>query len=495
METFLIRAAQLLLSLSILVFLHELGHFGFARLFKVRVDKFYVFFNPKFSLVRWKKIRGKWQFKFFAPNVPYNERPKLDADGDEMKDARGNVIMEQIPLDELADDDWRKYPESTEWGIGWVPLGGFCKIAGMIDESMDTTSMKSEPKPWEYRSRPVWQRMFIITGGVLVNFILALAIYSAILFTWGKEYLPVESAKYGYEYSQSLLNAGFKHGDRILKINDNPVDNQSEIAEKLLIDGNRDVTVFRDGEVVELRMPKDLSQQILANGDNNMFMVRFPFVVASVAPASPAEAAKLQPRDSVVGINGESMFIFQDISKTLAQHKGETIVLDFYRNGQLQQADIALTEEGKLGVAVQSYFEILPTKKEEYGFFESIPAGINYGWETLTSYVKQFKIVFTKEGAKQLGGFGAIGSLFPPSWNWQAFWSLTAFLSIILAFMNILPIPGLDGGYLLFLIYEGITRRKPSERFMEYATMIGFFLLIALVVYANGNDIIKAIFR
>lgn len=491
METFLIRALQLVLSLSILVFIHELGHFLFARLFKVRVEKFYLFFNPKKSLVRAKKINGKWQVKFFANNVPANERPKLDSDGDIVADAKGQTVFEPIPLEELDDTDWRKYPESTEWGIGWVPLGGYCKIAGMIDESMDTTQMAQEPQPWEYRSRPAWQRLPIITGGVLFNFILAIIIYIGILFTNGKEYFPIENAKYGLEYSQLMQENGFRNGDKILAINNEPAKDRADIVERILVDGKRDVTVLRGNETIQVVLPADFSQQVLSANDNNLFSVRQPFVIYDVMAGTPAAKANMQAGDSIVGINGQNMFIFQDIAKELDNFKNSTIDLDFVREGKAMTTRLELGGDGKLGVSVMPFVAFFPVEHIKYGFFQSIPAGFQFGWETLTSYVKQFKLVFTKEGAKSLGGFGTIGQLFPKKWDWNTFWFMTAFLSIILAFMNILPIPALDGGHVVFLLYEMITRRKPSEKFMEYAQTVGILILFLLVLYANANDIIK----
>lgn len=493
MEAFLIKAAQLLLSLSILVFLHELGHFAFARLFKTRVDKFYLFFNWKISLVRAKKVNGKWQVKFLAPNVPYNERPKVDEDGYPLRNANGERVMEPIPLNELPDDDWRKYPDQTEWGIGWIPLGGYCKIAGMVDESMDTTQMQQEPQSWEYRSKPIWQRMFIISGGVLVNFLLALVIYSAVLFTWGKEYMPLENAKYGLEFSQTLLASGFENGDNIVAINGEPVERSADVIQKILIEGKQNVDIVRNGETLSLKLPGNLDQTILASGETNFISIRYPFVLGQVADDSPAQKAGLQKEDSIVGINGKSTFIFQEIARELDANKGQTVSIEYVRDGITQTASVQLSEDGKLGVGLVPYFELMPTKVVKYAFFESIPAGINLGVETLSNYVKQFRIIFSKEGAKQLGGFGTIGSLFAPVWDWHSFWTMTAFLSIILAFMNFLPIPALDGGHFVFLLYEAIVRRKPSEKFMEYAQMIGFFLLIGLVLFANGNDIFRAI--
>lgn len=495
MESFLIRALQLVLSLSILVVLHEFGHFAFARLFKVRVEKFYMFFNPNFSLIRAKKINGEWKVKLFSKNVPANERPKLRADGDPVLDSKGKQVMEQIPVSELAEGDWRKYPENTEWGIGWLPLGGYCSISGMVDETKDITQMAAEPQPWEYRSRSVWQRLPIIVGGVLVNFILALVIYSAVLFTWGKEYLPLANAKYGLQFSQTMLDNGFKNGDKIIKIDGQPVVQRANIIEKLLIDGNQNVVVSRDNKLVDLQLPSDFSQKILAAQEIDFVSERFPFVIDAVAAGSPAEKAKLQSGDSIVGVNGKQLFIFQDIASEFDVLRNTQAEISYVRKGQLMKSKVQLTADGKLGVGPVSPYKFMQTKRVEYGFLASIPAGIDFGLGTLKSYVKQIKLVFTKEGSKQLGGFGSIGKLFPKMWDWQVFWQMTAFLSIILAFMNFMPIPGLDGGYVLYLIYEMVTGKKPSDKFLEYAQTTGMFLLFALLIYANGNDLFKAIFK
>jgi len=409
--------------------------------------------------------------------------------------AKGKTIYEPIPLEELADDDWRKYPESTEWGIGWLPLGGYCKIAGMIDESMDTTQLQQEPQPWEYRSKPVWQRLPIIIGGVLVNFILAMVIYSAVLYTWGQEYLPFKNATYGLNFSQTLINNGFKNGDNIISIDGVPVEQRSDVIENILIDGKQNVTIMRDGQTVDLKLPEKFAQKILAAEEVDLISVRYPFVIEEVAAGSAAEDAKLQKGDSIVGINGKQLSIFQDIAAELNTSKNSQIQLSFYRSGQLMQSQLQVNENGKLGVGLKSPYEFFQTKKIEYGFFESIPAGISLGWETLSSYVKQFKLIFSKEGAKQLGGFGSIGKMFPKFWDWQIFWSMTALLSIILAFMNFLPIPALDGGYVLFLLYEMITGKKPNDKFLEYAQTAGFILLFSLLIFANGNDIFRALFK
>jgi regulator of sigma E protease len=495
METFLIRALQLILSLSILVFLHEFGHFFFARLFKVRVEKFYMFFNPNFSLIRAKKINGKWQVRIFARNVPANERQRKNAEGDLMVDSKGKPVMEPIPLNELPAGDWRAYPETTEWGIGWLPLGGYCKIAGMIDESMDKTQMALPPQKWEYRSRPVWHRLPIIVGGVLVNFILAMVIYAAILFTWGQEYLPFENARFGFQFSETLLKNGFENGDKIISIDGEPVEQNADFVEKILVDRKRNIVVERDSQTVSILLPEKFDQIILKSGDTDFITPRYPFVVEEVQPGSPAEKAALQSGDSVVSVNGKRMTVYQDIAEELNASAEMEIAVGVVRNGTEKTLMLTLTEDAKMGVNLRSPFQYFDTRRTEYGFLEAIPAGISLGWETLVKYVKQFKLVFTKEGSKQVGGFGSIGKMFPKVWDWQIFWSMTALLSVILAFMNFLPIPALDGGHVMFLMYEMITGRKPGDKFMEYAQTAGMVFLLALLLFANGNDIIKAFFK
>ena len=494
METILIKALQLVLSLSILVFVHELGHFGFARLFKVRVNKFYLFFNPNFSIFRAKKINGKWQFRFFAKNLPDHVRQSVDDFGVPRTDKKGNPIMEPAPLSELADDDWRKHPETTEWGIGWVPLGGYCAIDGMADETTDASMLSAEVKPWEFRAKPAWQRMFIIAGGVLMNFITAAIIYAMMLYTWGKEYIPMENAYLGYDYCQTALNNGFQNGDRIITIDGDTIEQQQEFISKAVIEGKQNVVILRNGEEVNITLPEDFGEQILSANEKGLLQIRIPFVIGQVAEGTPAQTAGLQSNDSIIGINDKHLVAYSDIVRELDTLKGQTITVGFVRNDSTMQLPLTLSDEGKMGVQIDPnltrYFK---TQKIEYGFFESFPAGIKQGWEGLVNYVKQFRLVFTKAGAQSVGGFVAIGNMFPSTWDWSIFWSFTAFISIALAFMNFLPIPVLDGGYFLMLIYEMITGRKPSDRFMEIASNIGMFLLLALLIFANGNDIIKLI--
>ena len=495
MSTFLIRALQLLVSLSFLVIIHELGHFTFARIFGVRVEKFYMFFNPRFSLVRLKKINGRWRVRFFAPNVEPTVVARTDEYGEPMLDKKGHPLfrpMTQAELDALPEDDWRRYPDSTEWGIGWIPLGGYCAIAGMVDETKGPDDLPSEPQPWEYRAKPTWQRLPIIIGGVLVNFIAALIIYSAVLFTWGKEYVPLDELKYGLQFSQVMTDQGFEQGDKLLSIGDRQPKTTSDVVNWLVVDGVREVTVLRGEDTVRLIMPEHFDQNVLAAGGTPLVAYRYPFVIDSVMTNSPAAKAQLMAGDSIIGVGQDPLWAFQDISAALQSYACDSVDITFVRCGEVMHTSAYLGDEAKLGVfTVYPYDRYIPVETEQYGFWASIPAGAKYGWNVLVSYVKQMKLVFTKEGSKSLGGFGAIGSLFPPIWDWQSFWMLTAFLSIILAFMNIIPIPGLDGGHTLFLLWEMITGKKPSDRFLEIVNTIGFWFLLLLVIYANLNDILK----
>jgi regulator of sigma E protease len=442
METFLIRALQLILSLSILVLVHEFGHFIFARIFKVRVEKFYLFFDPWFSL-----------FKFKPKN------------------------------------------SETEYGIGWLPLGGYCKISGMIDESMDKEAMAQPAKPYEFRSKPAGQRLMIMIAGVLFNFLLALFIYSMVLYTWGETYLPLKNMKHGMYYSEAFQEVGFRDGDILLKANNEELDRLDQSSFRKVVKASN-VTVLRDGVETVIPIPEDMMQRFMREGKGFASPDRVPMVVKKLSEKdSPAATAGLQPGDSIVSINGQATPLFEDVAKMLDQNKGKDITLGFYRGGMEQSVVIQPDTAGKIGVYLMSKTDLYPTVTRTYGFFESFPAGVRLGINTLKGYVNDMKYVFTKEGASSLGGFGTIGSIFPTVWDWQVFWMQTAFLSIILAFMNILPIPALDGGHVMFLLYEVIARRKPSDKFLEYAQITGMFLLFALLIYANGNDIFRFFFK
>lgn len=444
METFLVKALQLILSLSILVLVHEFGHFIFARIFKVRVEKFYLFFDPWFSIFKLK---------------PKNS--------------------------------------DTEYGVGWLPLGGYCKISGMIDESMDKEAMAQPPKPYEFRSKPAGQRLMIMVAGVLFNFLLALFIYSMVLFTWGDTFLPLKNVKAGMDYSETFHNVGFRDGDILLKADDTELERFGEDCFRHVLNAQT-VTVLRDGVETVIPIPEDMAQRVMRE-KKGFASYRFPMVVRELGETenggSPAAIAGLQPGDSIVSINGIVTPSFYEVGEVLAQNKDQDVLVGFYRGGVPQTLTLHTDTAGKMGVYSVSPFDIYQTVTRKYGFFESFPAGVMLGVNTLKGYVSDMKYVFTKEGASSLGGFGTIGSLFPAEWDWQTFWMKTAFLSIILAFMNILPIPALDGGHVMFLLYEVIARRKPSDKFLEYAQITGMVLLFALLIYANGNDIFRFFFK
>lgn len=444
METFLIRALQLVMSLSLLVIIHEGGHFLFARLFKTRVEKFCLFFDPWFTL-----------FKFKPKN------------------------------------------SETEYGIGWLPLGGYVKIAGMIDESMDTEQMKQPMKPWEFRAKPAWQRLLIMVGGVLFNFLLALFIYSMILFTWGDEYIPVQKAPLGMDFNETAKAIGFRDGDILISADGVAFERYDGDLLTSIVDA-RQVSVLRDGKSVSVYIPEDMMNRLLT--DSVRFAsFRYPFVVDSVSAGRPAALAGLQSGDSITALDGKTIAYF-DFKEEMTRRKkagdaSHDLTLTYVRNGITDTLTLATDANYEIGVIARAATnKLLPVVRKEYSFLSSFPAGISLGVKTLKGYVGQMKYLFSKEGAKQLGGFGTIGSIFPATWNWHQFWYMTAFLSIILAFMNILPIPALDGGHVLFLIYEIVARRKPSDKFMERAQMVGMFLLFGLLLWANFNDILRYFF-
>jgi len=432
----IIKASQFLLSLSLLIIAHELGHYLFAKLFKTRVEKFYLFFDPWFSLFKIKK-------------------------------------------------------GETEYGIGWIPLGGYVKISGMIDESMDREQMKQPPQPWEFRSKNVWQRLLIMVGGVVVNFIMALFIFAMILFIWGQEYVPVKNAVYGFEFCETALNNGFQNGDIIIAVDGIEYETMADMVSHIVFDNAKRVTIVRDGEQMDLIMPSDLTAQFLVSNERTFALMRYPWIVDRTISGSPAQRAGLTGGDVIVAVNEIPTPTTDLFVKEIKSNVSKEIHLTILRNGVEQVMNLQVGDDGKIGVQAQRPETILQSKIITYGFWASFPAGIQLGVNTLTKYVKNMKLVFSKEGAKQLGGFIAIGNIFPATWDWSAFWSMTAFLSIILAFMNILPIPALDGGHVLFLLFEIITGRKPSDKFLEHAQIVGMVLLIGLLLFANGNDVIR----
>ncbi|MPL77513.1 putative zinc metalloprotease [bioreactor metagenome] len=426
------KIVAILLSLSLLVLIHELGHYFFAKLFKTRVEKFYLFFNPYFSILRMKKVKGKWAFSFFSRKSP---------------------------------ESFEKENENTEWGIGWIPLGGYCSVSGMSDGSHTSAKvLDSEVKPWEYRSKPAWQRLMIILGGVIMNFIGAIIIFSFILFFFGKESLPIQNASMGYDYNKVFLKNGFENGDIILSVNAKPITEMNQVVEELFLDNSFHCTVKRGDKIIKIMLPKDFSTQMNADNSSTFAIPRFPFIIDKFTTGSLAKAKGMMIGDSIVGINGVKTPTFRDFTKEISNYSNKEINLNFFRKGQEYNVLIKLDENAKIGADSRSPYLIYPTKKIEYNFFESIPEGIAQGTNSLIVYVKQFKYLFSKKDTSQLEDVDTIGSLFPSTWNWKMFWNMTAFISIILGIINILPIPTLDGGYAMSTLWEMITKRKSSDR-------------------------------
>ncbi len=442
----IIQICQLLLSLSILVILHESGHFLTAKLFKTRVEKFYLFFNPWFSLFKIKK-------------------------GD------------------------------TEYGIGWVPLGGYVKISGMIDESLDKEQLKKPPQPYEFRSKPSWQRLLIMLGGVLVNLIVGIIIYSFVLLAWGEKYLPNKNLTDGIWCIDSLAtDIGLENGDKIISVNDVQPERYSDILGELIFGGT--VKVLRNGEEQDIDIPEDFVGKLVENRKVLLIYPRIPFIIAEIPDTSINNHADLMTKDMIVGIEGIPIKYYDEYKPIIDTLKGKEITLDINRGGIVKTVEARVSDKGKfeISIAIPGFRDMeklglyeFNTKK--FTFLSAIPAGLKKAKDKLGFYIRQFKLIFNfKTGAyKGLGGFGAIGGLFPPEWEWQAFWEITAFLSLILAFMNILPIPALDGGHVTFLLFEMITGRKPGDKFLEYAQITGMIILLSILLYANGNDIARLI--
>jgi len=430
----LVQVGQLLLSLSILVVFHEMGHFAFAKLFNTRVEKFYLFFNPWFSL-----FKIKWG--------------------------------------------------ETEYGVGWLPLGGYVKISGMIDESMDKEQMKLPPQPWEFRSKPGWQRLLIMIGGVTVNFVLAFFIYVMILTVWGKQYLPTENVKYGIMVDSLGHDIGLRNGDKIVSVCNRKVDDFSRIIPELILNDPKSIQVQRGEQIIDIPVNAEQEKRIVKNSKQFIFL-RTHFVVGGFTKESPAEKAGLKVEDKIIGINDSTTTYFDEFAKLVKAFKGQNVKIKVLRGSQEKEFDVKVTAEGMIGVEraidLEKEFGL---KTVDYSFFAAIPAGGAIGYQAISDQIKQLKLI--PRHADQLGGFITIGKIFSKVWDWERFWNLTAMLSVMLAVLNLLPIPALDGGHVLFLLVEMISGRKPSEKFLEYAQVVGLVILFALLIFANGNDIFR----
>ena len=488
--TILIKVLQFFLSLSILIFVHELGHFLAAKAFKTRVEKFYLFFDWGFSLFRCKKVNGKWRFKFFSKNVPekYTVNEYRDAAGKKQKN------YDPIDLNTLPEDDWRRSDE-TEYGIGWFPLGGYNKIAGMIDESMDKSQMQQPPQPWEFRSKPAWQRFIIMIGGVTMNVLLAFVIYIGLLTKEGEQYLPTsEVNKYGISVDSLGYELGFRDGDKILAIDGQYIEKFQDIPMQIILEKAKTVELERNGKDTVINLPEDAVTKLLSSQDAAFISYRTPFVVADVMDNSAAKAGGLQKGDVIIGINDMETPYYQDFVKNIKRFKNQDVQVVVLRDADTLALAMHLPEEGVIGAYCQTYLtDYFELETKDYSFWQAIPAGFRQTGKELSDYWKQVKLIFTPKtkAYESVGGFISIGKIFPDTWIWSIFWRMTAFLSIALAVMNILPIPALDGGHILFLLVEIITRRKPSDKFMEVAETVGLIIVLGLVVLANGNDIIR----
>ncbi len=435
----ILKVLQVIIALSILVLVHEFGHFFFARLFKIRVEKFYLFFDPWFSL--------------------FKHKPK---------------------------------GSDTEYGIGWLPLGGYCKISGMIDESMDKEALKEEPKPWEFRSKPAWQRFFVMFGGVFFNFILAILIYSSTLLAWGEEYLMNKDAVYGVQCNDLAQEIGFRNGDKILSVDGTTIEKFQNIQIDIARNQAKTALVVRDGDTTNVNINPQYIPAIL--NTPGMFGIRVPFEILSIPDSSLNYNAGLMPGDRVVGIDSIQVSIIQDIQPILQSRKNDTINVALSRNGTILTKSLLVDSLGRLGVLlnsdVKAFFKVTEVK---YSVLNAIPAGAAKTFSTIGNYIKELGLIFSPktEAYKSVGSFIAIGNIFPSSWDWQIFWNITAWLSIMLAVVNLIPIPALDGGHILFLLYEIITRRKPSDKFLEYAQLVGMLFLFAIMFLAFGNDIYR----
>ena len=487
--TILIKVLQFFLSLSILIFIHELGHFLAAKAFKTRVEKFYLFFDWGFSIFRCKKVNGKWRFKFFAKNEPENYIAT------EYKDAAGKkqTKYEPIDLSTLPEDDWRR-SDNTEYGIGWFPLGGYNKIAGMVDESMDKSAMQQPPQPWEFRSKPAWQRFIIMIAGVTMNVLLAFVIYIGLLTKEGEQYLSTEEVnKYGISVDSLAYEFGLRDGDKILAVDGQYIEKFTDIPMQIILEKAQAIEVERNGRDTVINLPNDAVTKLLSTQDANFISFRVPFIVADMTDNSIGRAAGLEVGDQIIGINDIETVYYQDFTKTIKQFKGQDIDLWVVRDFDTLSLAMHLGEEGVIGAYLAPVSDFFEFETKEYTFWEAIPAGFRKTGKELSDYWKQVKLIFSPKtkAYESVGGFISIGKIFPDQWIWSIFWRMTAFLSIALAVMNILPIPALDGGHILFLLIEIITRRKPSDKFMEVAETIGLILVLGLVILANGNDIIR----
>lgn len=472
MEVFIIKGLQLIAALSLLVIVHEFGHYIFARIFGIRVEKFYLFFNPRLSLIRYIPSQGRLEIGTWMDKEE-NPHSLLS-----LRAGRAYAPGEKVPA-------WKQ----TIYGIGWLPLGGYCAIAGMVDETQGAEKLTAVPQDWEFRTKPAWQRLLVMCGGVIFNFLLAIVIYIGIAYSYGERVVRFRDATAGMEFVESALKAGFRNGDIPIMADGKEIEANDPNVMMTLAQAKTVSVIRNNADTVDIALPSDFIMDL--NKDRAFFAYRLPVVVAEAVNGEAADRAGLTRGDRIIAIGDSLTPSFAELTDALKAYGGRPVDVTFMRGNKTLTATATPSDAGKLGIKLAPLTEVYPVFVREFSLLESIPRGWELGTSTLGNYAKSMSHVFSREGAENLGGFGALGSMFPERWNWESFWFLTAFLSIALAFMNILPIPALDGGHVLFLLYEVITRRRPSDRFLEVAQTIGFFFLLALLLYANMNDIIR----
>ncbi len=467
------KALQLIVALLILVTIHEFGHYIFARIFGIKVNRFYLFFNPGFSILKYRPDEGTLQVIGWT-----------DKDGKD-KAWKTFKVGKKYPPRKDGKQSWR----DTLYGLGWLPLGGYCAIAGMVDETTSQKDLESEPQPWEFRSKAVHKRFMVMVGGVLFNFSLAIIIYTGIAIHWGDRVVPFNAMTEGMDFGQEMQDAGFRNGDRLLSLDGKPLDAKDYSVAWDIIQPGATVGVLRDNrDTVNIVISEKLLTSIVAKGNDYQSMkIRTPVVIANLQNGEGAIAAGLQKSDRIIKVGNDTTPTSTEFMPVLAANKSKSLPFVIVRDGKEQTVDVAINDAGKIGIIMLHSYEIFDVEEVHYSLLSAIPRGWEIGTDRLTSYVSSLKVMFTKEGANNIGGFGTLGSLFPETWNWLEFWQITAFLSVILAFMNIIPIPGLDGGYILFLLIELVTRRKPSDKVLEYANMIGMAFIFMLLIYEIGR--------
>lgn len=484
MESFLMKALQLIVAFLILVTVHEFGHYIFARMFGIKVNRFYLFFNPWFSLLKYYPDKGELQIIAWTKKV---------GEGDDAKEEpKALFTLKAGKPHPTVNKKGRPSWAATMYGLGWLPLGGYCDIAGMVDETKGADKLAAEPQPWEFRTKAAWKRFCVMVAGVVFNFILAILIYAGIAWHWGDHTIPYDKAYEGMDYSAPLHRAGFADGDILLAINGEKADPKATTQIWDMMQPGSKVTVLRaHADTIVIDMPKELLEEVAALQAPPMSL-RVPVYVEQLQPGMPAAKAGIIEGDRIVKVGNDTTPSITEFRKALAACAGKEVPVEVIRDGVSSTFAMTPGADGLIGIGMRSPDKIYPFEAVRYNLIEALPRGVEIGTGQLATYVSSLKLLFTKTGVQQVGGFGTIGNLFPEKWNWYTFWQITAFLSVILAFMNIIPIPGLDGGHVLFLLYEIVTRRKPSDKFLEVVNTAGFVFLVLLLVLANGNDLIRA---